>query len=404
MGRMNIMAGVQAAERKKGNIYAGNIDFAGLGSGTLGGLDLNNQSEISRRLGNMDKDLGEKLKGSNTEASWSEVKKLMDDGSQMGLLLMGDQTHRGLAKPGTFYEDLMTRGDKRVQNLASKDPKDWQPDDLKTLKEMGVDPVKLAAEINKNPEAWKRLQGAAQSGKLSRDDIAGYLVMTDRSGLNKVASDLNRQGTDISMRLKSDNFRTAKDQLSKSKNGQDVLAALSGLGSSLEGVTGNNIGKFNDPTGAIAGKLAGMTASDREAAFKIGGEELRSIYNYRQQTKGRLHGGMGVDQVLSAGGISLGDGDADQRFKKDLQGMLHGKGGTLGKGDEEAVLKLLTGQAAGGLRTSKAGVEGNSKYLSEQEVSNNLKALSENNLKATQILADLASGQKVGTTAAGAKS
>lgn len=392
LGRLNIMAGVQAAERKAGNVYAGGIDFEGLGRGTLGGIDLKNQAAIGRAIEGMDKKLGKALSGSETTASWAEVKKMLDEGSQMGTLLTGNDKYRGLLGGGKSrggkYADAsgMT-----VRNIAAKDPSDWTEQDKAVLKEMGVDASKLAAEINKNPEAWKRLQSAAQSGKLSEDDITKYLTMTEASGLNKITSEMNRQGSELANRLKGDNYKAAQEAIRKAGGG-DVLDMLNKQAKDLEGVNLTNIGSYTDATADIAGRIAGIKDKDaRAAALELGGDEVRSAYAYRQGTKKRLRRGMGVDQVLKAGGLDLGFSDADMAFKKDLEGLL-GKDGKLDKGEMDAVLKMLGGQQAGGLR-ARAGTEANSAYMSEQEVANNLKSLSENNLKATQILANLAAGK-----------
>ncbi len=394
MGRHNIMAGVQAAESQAGNVYKGAIDFEALGKGALGGLDLKNQAAIGRAIEGMDKTLGKALGGSETMASWGEIKKLANDGSQMMTLLTGNSKYRGLAA------DKQRRDGKwadtsglTLQNIASKDPSKWNDEDRKVLKELGVDATKLAEEINKDPKAWSRLQEAARSGKISGDDLAKYLTMTEASGLNKITSEMNKQGSELASRLKGDNYKSAVAQLKKAEGGSEVLSMLESQAKSLEGTDLTNLASYTDSTASIAGRIAGM--KDKKAqqmALELGGDELRSVYGFRKDLKGKLRGGMSADQILGASGMKLGFSDADQAFKKDLEGMLHGKGGKLADKDIEGVLNMISGVKAGDLR-AKAGTEGNSAYMSEQDVSNNLKSLSENNLKATQILANLAAGK-----------
>ncbi len=400
MGRLNIIAGVQAAERKSGNRFAGALDFEGLGKGTLGGLDLKNQAAIGRAIEEQDKRMSKALSGSDTMSSWAEVRKMLDGGSQMTSLLVGNEKYRGLTSGGAVRGESINgvRGNTpdasgmTVRNIAAKNPQDWTDKDRAVLKDLGVDSDKLAAEIAKNPEGWQRLQQAAASGKLTEDEIAKYVLATDASGLNKISNQLNKQGGELASRLKGENYRSARESLSATKEGKEVLAMLGGLGSDLQGVNAANIGKFTDSTADIAGKLSGLSKEQRKIALDLGGDELRGAYGYRQNTKGKLRQGMGVDQILSAGGMNLGSTESDMRFKKDLEGMLHGKGGTLAGGDMDAVLKLLTGNAAGGLRTA-SGISSSSSHMSEQEVSNNLKSLSENNVKMATILGNLAGGK-----------
>lgn len=391
MGRLNIMAGVQAAEGKEGNIYKGAIDFEGLGKGTLGGLDLKNQAAIGRAIEGMDKDLGKKLGGSETTASWGEIKKLADSGSQMMTLLTGNSKYRGLAADKQRRDGKWTdTSGLTLQKIAAKDPSNWKPEDIAVLKEMGIDTTKLAEEINKDPKAWSRLQQAAASGKLSGDDLAKYMTMAEASGLNKITSELNKQGSELASRLKGDNYKNAISQLKKTEGGAEVLSMMEAQASNLQKNDGS---QFTDSTSAIAGRIAGMKDKNaRNMALELGGDELRGVYDYRKNLKGKLRGGMSADDILGAGGIKLGFTDADQGFKKDLEGMLHGKGGKMTDKDMEGVLNMLSGAKSGDLR-AKAGTESNSSYMSEQEVSNNLKSLSDNVRQSTQILANLAAGK-----------
>lgn len=396
LGRHNIMAGVQAAERASGNVYAGAINFESLGKGALGGLDLKNQAAVGRAMEAQDKSLGGKLKGSASMSSWAEVKSLVDSGSQMASVLTGNDKYRGLLGGGKDrkgkYSD--TSG-MTVRNIAAKDPSSWSDDERAILKEMGVDPTKLAAEINKDPAAWKKLQQAAASGKLTEDDVTKYMAMAEASGLNKITSDLNRQGSEIAERLKSDNYKQGREDLSKSTEGREVLSMLGDLGKSLEKTDISNVDKLKDTTGDIAGKIAGMKDKDmRKLALELGGEEVRAVYGYRQGTKKSLQGarGKGIEDVLRAGGLQLGSSDAESAFKKELEGML-GENKKLDSKEVEKVLSTLTNQHSAGIRTSKEGTGANSKYTSEQDIANSLKTLSDNNLKATQIIANLAGGK-----------
>lgn len=392
LGRMNIMAGVQAAEAQAGNTFRGRIDFEGLGKGILGNLDLNNQAAIGKAIEDQDKALG-KAAGE----AWSTAKNAVDSGSQIGKLLIGNEQYRGLTGGGLSrtgkYDDVSGN---TVRNIASKDPSTWNDDDRKVLKNMGIDPDKLASEIAKDPEAFAKLQEAARTGKIGEDDIVKRMALTDRSGLNKITGDLNRQGRDLASRLKGDQYKTAVATLGGSSEGQEVLKMLGDLGNSLTGVNADNVSSFKDSTSAIAAKISGIKDErQREMALELAGPEVRAALGIHKDVKrglSRKGMGKGVDGVLSAGGMKLGNTDAELAFRKDIEGLLGKDGKMNSKAELEAVLGMMSGEKAAGLRF-KSGTDANSKYMSEQDVANSLKTMSENNLKATQILSNLAAGK-----------
>jgi hypothetical protein len=389
MGQNEIMAGVQAAEKQKGNVYAGNVDFGAAARGALGNIDFGNQTAISHKIDELNKDLGKNLPGSDTQASWADLKKMADDGSQMSLLLMGDSKHRGLLGSGNMFKNMATAGDMRVRSLAAKSPKDWSPEDIKVLKEMGVDVDKLAAEINKDPEAWKKLQGAAQSGKISLENFASYIALTDRSGLNKIAKDLKGQGSELALRLSQNT--DAKAKLLAGGQGA-LISQLETLSKNLVGVEGDTVQSFKDTTGDIAARISGIKDSSlREQALQLAGAEVRTAYGMRQGLAGRI-GGKKLDDVLGMANIKLGSSQEDVAFQKDLQSQFTGKGGTLDSKNMDKVLNMLTNYQSGLSRVT-AGASANSTQVSEADVANTLKSLSDNNVKMATILGNIAAGK-----------
>ena len=128
-------------------------------------------------------------------------------------------------------------------------------------------------------------------------------------------------------------------------------------------------------------KAAGGIIDDAYGKYTTG------VGKGRRLRKGK---GMNLDALLSGLGIQLGTGNQDMELRNQVGGIL-GKDGLSDMGELNKVIEFLGNRQGKGL--IKEGTATNSKHVSEQEVANNLKALSDNNVKIVTILGNIASGK-----------
>src|SRR5690606_38024361 len=164
-------------------------------------------------------------------------------------------------------------------------------------------------------------------------------------------------------------------------------------------------------SGDLEAALEGLSAEQLAAVYSID-DSLAATSAYRRKLVGRKgRGGAlrrvarksgGVQEILAAAG--LGDigftGDAGE-FRARLEKIISGgKTQGLDKDEIDAIAQELLNVKNREI-FSRAGKEEASTQVSEADIAKSLQSLSENSLRATQILADLAAGRPIGTTAAG---
>lgn len=401
--KVNVIAAVQAAEKQSGRAYRIGVDFDAMGQGILGNIDVKNQAQVGREIESMNKSLSKAFGGSDTQASWAEMKKLIDSGSQLGKLLVGNQKYGGIAYNSFMSNDkeLTAKGGGTWDQRSGKALRDMlargnlNDEDRKMLAELGVDADKLQEEINKDPAAIDRLLSATGSGGISISELLKYQGLTEASGLNKITTDMNKEGRALTSRLTGDSYKTSRAKYGKTGEGAQISMMMAAQAAQLSGVNAENADKYTDLTSQIAGRIAGLKDKGaRDYFLEVGGDELRDTYNYRQGLSKKLRSGQGADDILGAAGIRLGSSDQDLQFRKQLEGMLGGNK-KLDEKEREAVIQLLTSTHAGGLR-SKEGVSANSTQMSDADVAKTFQTMSENNVKVATILDKL--NDKVGGT------
>lgn len=390
------------------------------------GFDLTDRASISKRLTDSRKSLSKNFKSTETGASFAELDKAMTGDSTMRNIILGSGGTAGLLDTADVKQEVRHinhRGDdySSVTNLEELS-KRAQLENTGA----GKSGMALRRALAKEASEWtSEEESAAASVGMTKE-----YAMKNKEALGRLRNAIDKQGGDV---------KSAVRELAKGQNASDILE----IGSQLKGYgerISNVVGKYKEQIGGLSG--AGKTAADRitslgktlegggigavsliasgDMSTKVGEiTELIEKANPKDKEK-LLHmvrqGGLGEidsavsewDRVMKIGkrkGFkgqlkdfvkegAFGSDDEGQKMWKELEAGLNkdGKPGVSSKEEAEWLAKQLgTGKAAELM--AKSGSAQQSKYMSEQEVANSLKSLSENNLKAAQIISNLAAGK-----------
>lgn len=370
---------VMAFQKAMGATGRSAVDVNALVNGTLGGIDIHNQKAVSKKLEALDVSLTKANKGGETRASWKEIKEVLDKGGDAATLFAG--------KDGTG--GLMRDADLRL--LMDKDPSAWSPADKDKLQKLGIDPVKLAAKLN-TPEGRKEIDKLRSASMgIDASDVQMYLDLTNVSGVNAINDKFRLRGSEAAARLSADSSKEAKARLSSTASGKKLLGMLNLNAELLKNFDASKAGGDYDNTADIVSTIRGLKGKDRQDALALAGDEIRATFTKDESLRKKLgKGGQSTQGVIDA----LGLGEVDGEFRGQIEKTL-GKDKKLSSQAEiEALMKLIDSKISKGL-TGKAGTETQNSYASEQEVSNALKTLSDNNVKMSAILSGIASGKGV---------
>lgn len=408
-----LIGAIQGGEKALGNKWEGAVSLSSVSSGLLNGLDVSNQAGISRAIEEQDRSMTGKLKSSDTAMGWSEVKGMIDSGDSLMNLLVGFNGNAGALGGGqdVFLGGMKDgkqtwggKGKEGIMQLLSLDPTSWENDEnvRKTLRDsFGVDPTELAKRL-RDPKERTRILGLLKNKNLKGDDLRKRMALTSRSATVESAGSFQRAGNDLSDRLTGQYSEAAKS-LSGSKEGSAVVGMLRDRAKALQGVTGDNLDQYTDNSGQIAMAIRSLSPKEQKLARELAGESVAGAgqiidAGYSQFTSGaganrklrKGKAGMGVDKLLEGLGINLGNTNADMEFKKEVGGII-GKDGLSDMGELNKVLEFLGNRQGKGLIGE--GTSANSKYMSEQDIANSLKVLSDNNVAVATILGNIAAGK-----------
>ena len=412
-GQASLIAALQANERAAGNKWAGLASLSSVAD-ILTGLDINNKGGIDTEIKELSSRLADNLKGSDKSLGWLDLKSMADSGDTTLNLLTGFNGNNGAlggngvdvafgnasGKGGSKWGGWGADG---IMQLLALDPSSWENDEniKSTLRDkFGVEPADLIKRL-RNPEERTKLLGLIRGGKANAKDLERYMLLTWRSGGLASAESFQGVGKSIADRIAGSNSAAA-DALSKSSSGNAVLTMIKDRAKNLQGVTADNIASYTDNSYQIAMGMRGLSKEDRAYAGGLVDESVKAAGGiiddaYGKYTTGvgkgrrlRKGKGMNLDALLSGLGIQLGTGNQDMELRNQVGGIL-GKDGLSDMGELNKVIEFLGNRQGKGL--IKEGTATNSKHVSEQEVANNLKALSDNNVKIVTILGNIASGK-----------
>lgn len=380
------------------------------------GFDTTDRAGVARQLTEARRALSKSFANSESGASFSEIDKAMSEDSTMRNIILGVGGTGGL---------LDTGGTVANRTVPSRYGSAGMDAARTAVTPTGAGAA-LRRALAKDAAQWTDDEAAAAASVGMTREYA----MKNKEVLGRIRNAIDRQGGDV---------RSAIRELAKGQNAQDIAE----IGSQLKGYgerISNVVDKYREQITGLSG--SGRTAADRITALGkslgeggIGavsmiasgdmsarvGEITELIEKASPKDREKLmhmvrQGGLGEidaavsewDRVMKVGkrrGFkgqlkdfvregAFGTDDEGQRMWRELEAGLgrDGKSGVSSREEAEWLAKQLsTGKAADLM--AKAGTAQQSKYMSEQEVANSLKTLSENNLKAAQIISNLAAGK-----------
>jgi hypothetical protein len=395
------------------------------------GFDTTDRASIARRLTDVRRTASSRFVGTESGASFADIDKAMSEDSTMRNIILGTAGTAGLVDTAELKNEQNIQGIP-ARKLSTGGFERWKSgkDDAARaaldLSAPGKTGAALRRALAKDASEWTNEESAAASSVGMTKEYA----MKNKEVLGRIRNAIDRQGGDVKAALK---------ELGKGQNAQDILE----IGSQLKGYgerISNVVDRYREQIGSLSG--SGRSAADKIQALgkalegggidAVGmianggmssrvGEITELIEKASPKDREKLinmvrQGGLGEidsavsewDRVMKVGkrrGFrgqlkdfvkegAFGSDDEGQRMWKELETGLS-KDGTAGvnspKEAEWLAKQLSTGKAAELM--TKTGTSQQSKYMSEQEVANSLKTLSENNLKATQIISNLAAGK-----------
>ncbi len=390
------------------------------------GFDTTDRASIAQRLSETRRLLSRRFTSKDGSASFDELEKAMSGDSTMRNIITGVGGTAGLVDTADVQMKTVTR---RSHGDSFEFPVNAGEFEARKMLEgtgSGKSGMALRRALAKDASEWTDDETAAAAAVGMTKEYA----MKNKEALGRIRNAIDRQGGDV---------KSAIRELAKGQNAQDITE----IGSQLKGYgerISNVVDRYREQIGGLSG--SGRTAAERitslgksleeggigavgmiasgDMSAKVG-EITELIQKASPKDREKLmnmvrQGGLGEidaamsewDRVMKTGkrrGFkgqlkdfvregAFGSDDEGQRMWKELEAGLNrdGKSGVSSKEEAEWLAKQLsTGKAAELM--ARSGTAQQSKYMSEQEVANSLKTLSENNLKAIQIISNLAAGK-----------
>lgn len=323
--------------------------------------------------------------------SGSEVKGILDQGGNMSNLAQGlfqESSVNMLNLTGGSIDALQRAvSTGSVKGMSAEEIKKvWAADPAisRALKAAGVDADELATDLTQTEkrEQINKLVETAKRNKSASSAARDYVGSSSAEGLARSQENYHAEGNALAKRLKGIDPSKLSD---KDKKAYDLLMKRA---KGLQGVDiPNGIDFSGSDSSELAAALQGSSLSDVAGAGF--GAVMGQRSQYAQGLSGLLkkRGGAGMGDVVKA--LHL-EGAPDD-FKKEIEGKL-GSNKKLDKGEIEEILKIMTASEDRG-NLNKPGSESGSTTVSDQDVIKAFKDMSDNNVKITTILGNLASGK-----------
>lgn len=399
--------------------------------GLLKGFDTTDQRGISKRIEAGSKSLASSFKDTSASGgtSWASVEKSLAGDSTMRNLLLGVGGVQGLLDTGAVG-DTRSKAQKNIDSMASggkgrlimktslaatmttdgkaglavrraieKDPDKWTAEEKEAAALMGITPEYAAKNKDKLLELKKSID--AQGG----DVMAAIRKQASDMGLGDVV-EIERQFKETGGRMKDSMGRFKTTISGMGEKGQAAAKKLSEISEAMSSGSATSSGEalhqLGDSMGDLSGMIAGLPKEEKKkfmAMLSEGGGDFAAVQSMigthdRIMRKGkRLGKKKGADLHKFIGADAFGQDDNASEMWKELEGKF---GKTVEKGELGELAKTLaTGKGAELM--AKAGGERTSSYISEQDIANSLKTMSENTKQAAEILKTLVPSTGGGT-------
>ena len=373
--------------------------------GLAKGFDLKDYKGAADRVTKSRKSLAKSFRVGEGMASFAEIDKAMSDDSTLRQLVLGSDSVAGLVDTGSINKNWdSTRGfGKLVEGLNAKN-----------LTSRGVEGDRVRQALAKRPETWSKEEEAA-AAKLG---ITKEYARENRDKLEKVRAAIDAQGGDVKKALKelgvgmqaqdmlqlerqfselggrmTDSLGRYKDTISGlGKGGAAAASALTALAKDLESGNGLQLaysGELGNRVGNITEMIQKASPEDKKKLMNMiregGFSEVEAAVGSWDQTMRKFKNGRKRKLTDFVSEDAFGTDDQGQAMFKSLKARF---GDTIDE-DEigELAKELSTGKTAELM--ARGGSEQRSQYMSEQEIANSLKTMSDNTLKAAEILSKL---------------
>lgn len=370
------------------------------------GYDLKDYKGAADKVTGIRKKLSKSFKVGDDMASFAEIDKAMSEDSTLRQLITGNEEVAGLAETGTVkpktmniggmkfqegFGNLLQMGPRidegnRVRQALAKRPETWSKKEEEAAAKFGI--TKEYARANRDKLERVRKAIDAQGG-----DVRKALGELSKGMEGQDMLQLERQFSELGGRM-TDALGRYKDTISGlGKGGSAAAEALSSLAKGLE--SGNGIqlaytGELGKQVGSITEMIQSASPEDKKKLMNMvregGFSEIEAAVGSWDQTMRKFKKGRKRKLTDFVSQDAFGTDDEGQKMFKSLQERF---GDTIDKGEIGGLAKeLSTGKAAELM--ARGGSEQRSKYMSEQEIANSLKTMSDNTLKAAEILSKLA--------------
>lgn len=355
------------------------------------GFDLKDYKGSADNVSGLRKSLAKSFKVGEGMSSFAEIDKAMSEDSVLRQLITGNEDAAGLSETGSVKSKAMKlagpRIDEgnRIRQALAKRPETWSKKEEEAAAKFGI--TKEYARTNRD-----KLERISKAIDAQGGDVRKALKNLSIGMEGQDMLQLERQFSELGGRM-TDSLGRYKDTISGlGKGGAAVAEALSSLAKGLESGQGIQLaysGELGKQIGSITDMIQSSSPEDKKKLMNMvregGFSEIESAVGSWDQTMRKFKKGRKRKLTDFVSQDAFGTDDEGQKMFKSLQGRF---GDTIDKDEISGLAKELSTGKAAELMT-KSGSAQRSQYMSEQEIANSLKTMSDNTLKAAEILSKL---------------
>jgi hypothetical protein len=376
--------------------------------GLLEGYDLKDARGVAKGNEETRKSLAKSFKQGDGMASFAELDKMLQEDSTMRSLILGSGNQRGLADSGSGSAFQNFGDGKRsgtvLRHAIEKDPDSWSKEEEAAAAKVGI--TKEYARKNKDKLSEVKKAIDAQGGDVLKGmkKLAAGMAVGDTLEIERQFKETGGRMKDSMGRFKttvegmSDKGRAAAKSLGQFAEDMSSGKSFGQLGSE------EGIAAFSKQSSDLVGQIASLPANEKKKFMSMlaeGGGDFSAIQamvgtHDSIMRKGKHLGGKkGKDLRKFIGEDAFGQDDQAQEMWKSLETKF---GKTIEKGELSELAKTIS-TGKGGELMARAGSERTSSYISEQEIANSLKLMSDNTKQAAEILKTLVPNAAAGAPA-----
>lgn len=376
----------------------------------LDGFDTKDSRGVAREVEETRRSLAKSFKQKDGQSSFAEIDKMLKEDSTMRNLLLGANGVEGLidTKPQEAKSHLVGRtlvvtpGTKpsTLRHAIAKDPDSWSKEEEEAAGKVGITKEYARKNKDKITELQKAIDSQGGDVLKALRKLGSGMAVGDTLEIERQFKETGGRMKDSMGRFKNTiegMGEKGKAAAAKLQEISDVLANGGGIGMAItssdpkdpnaQSMLGKN---FSDLAGQIAGLPEGEKKKFMEMLSQGGGDfsaiqAMVGTHDMIMRKGRRLGKSKGTDLRKFIGEDAFGQDDQATEMWKSLEGKF---GNTVEKGELEELAKVLS-TGKGAELMARSGSERTSSHVSEQDVANSLKLMSENTKQAAEILKTL---------------